>query len=73
MVVHINVFLKNSGERETSTVVETDLSNSELQKEIDKIENSMKTDNYTIYDVLDELERLNLIYPLQHDIYDVDI
>jgi len=73
MIVYVNIFLKSSRERETSLLIETDLSESELQKKVDEIEEKMKSEDYDIYDVIDKLEEMGIISELQCDTYDISI
>jgi len=73
MIVYVNIFLKSSRERETSLLIETDLSESELQKKVDEIEEKMKSEDYDIYDVIDKLEEMGIISESQCDTYDIDI
>ncbi|RLE37788.1 hypothetical protein DRJ17_05705, partial [Candidatus Woesearchaeota archaeon] len=67
MTVYVNIFLKNTTERETSILIETDLSESELQKKVDEIEEKMGSEDYDIYDVLDKLEEMGIISESQCD------
>ena len=73
MLVYLNIFLKDTGERETSALVETDLTESELQKEIDKIERESATDDYSIDDILKKLEIKGLITLLNFDHYEIEM
>lgn len=73
MIVYLNIFLKDTGERETSALVETDLTESELQKEIDKIEKEPGAENYTIDDILEKLDQEELITLLIFDHYEIEM
>jgi len=73
MLVYTDIFLKNSGERERSVLIETDLTESQLQKEIDKIEKEPGAENYTIDDILEKLEQRESITLLIFDCYEIEM
>ena len=73
MLVYLNIFLKDTGERETSALVETDLTESELQKKIDKIEKEPGAEDYTIDDILEKLDQEGLITLLNFDHYEIEM
>ena len=73
MLVYADIFLKNPGERERSVLIETDLTESELQKEIDKIEKEPGAENCTIDDILEKLDQEELITLLIFDHYEIEM